>query len=164
MKTRIWSIVAFVLSLLICVVVVFTSFTDDATWLSRLHTTIIQWNLPLVAMGVIIYSFISERDETTPNVMAWVSVCLILVAMLCTNLTKNIAQDVCSNIENYVDMTTSVIDEESGNVKEYADRLNRSIEAAEDRIRETVHEKKDTIRYQRKDTKRYRDSAYYRRY
>ena len=130
MKTRTWSVVAFVLSLLICAVAVITSFTDGATYLSRLHTTIIQWNLPLVAMGVIIYSFISERDETTSNAMAWLAVCFMAIAMFCTNITKNAAQDVCSNIGNYVDVATSVIDEESGNVKEYGNKLEKSLKAA----------------------------------
>ncbi len=161
MKTRIWSIVAFVLSLLICVVAVFTSFTDDATYFSRLHTTIIYWNLPLVAMGVIIYSFISERDETTSNAMAWLAVCFMAIAMFCTNITKNVAQDVCSNIGNYVDVATSVIDDESGNVKEYKDKLEKSIDAAEERYENDMRSE----RRERKDSKKdsaVRGNYYYR--
>ena len=143
MKTRTWSIVACVISLLICVVAVITSLIDDATYFSRLHTTIIYWNLPLVAMGVIIYSFISERDETTSNAMAWLAVCFMAIAMFCTNITKNVAQDVCSNIGNYVDVATSVIDDESGNVKEYGDKLDKSIDAAEARIRSDYSHDRD---------------------
>lgn len=159
MKTRTWSIVALVLSLLICVVAVFTSFTDDATYFSRLHTTIIDWHLPLVAIGVIIYSFISEREDSGVNIFAWVSVIFMVVAMFFTNITKNTVQDVCSNIGNYVDIATSVIEEESGNVIEYGEKLERTVDIAEKRITNDRKAKIKTDEYYdhynyRKDSKK----------
>ena len=126
MKPRTWGVVALILSLFICLVVVITAIIDSATFLSRLHTTIIVWQLPLVAIAVIIYSFIKEREELETNVPAWVAVLLMAVSMFCSNITKNAVQDVGSNVENYVDVAASIIKEEKDNVNDYGKTLREA--------------------------------------
>lgn len=136
MKPRTWGVVALILSLFICLVVVITAIIDSATFLSRLHTTIIAWQLPLVAIAVIIYSFIKEREELETNVPAWVAVLLMAVSMFCSNITKNAVQDVGSNVENYVDVAASIIKEEKDNVTDYKETIEDAIKTKKDRGRE----------------------------
>lgn len=136
MKPRTWGIVALILSLFICLVVVITAIIDSATFLSRLHTTIIAWQLPLVAIAVIIYSFIKEREELETNVPAWVAVLLMAVSMFCSNITKNAVQDVGSNVENYVDVAASIIKQEKENVTDYKETIKDAIKTKKDRGRE----------------------------
>ena len=132
MTVKPWSVVAFLLSLFIGVVVIVTAFIDSATFLSRLHTTIIAWQLPLVAIGVTIYSFIKESDEESSNPLAWMAVLLLSASLFCSNLTKNAVQDIGSNVENYVDVAASIIKDEKENVKDYAKTLKKAAENRND--------------------------------
>ena len=153
MKKRTWGIVALILSLFVCFVATYTALVNEATVFSRLHTTIIQWQLPLVTMGVIIYSFISEREDSKVNFLAWLAIIPMATAMCLTNLSKNLVQDVASNVDNYVNVSASVIEDESGNVVKYEERLSRAMEYAEKRIEESraVELKRDSRRL--KETK-----------
>ena len=135
MRVKVWSIVAFLLSLFICVVVVVTAFIDSATFLSRLHTTIIAWQLPLVAIGVTIYSFIEDKEDSS-NPLGWMAVFLLSGSLFCSNLTKNAVQDLGSNVENYVDVAASIIKEEKENVTDYKETIEDAIKTKKDRGRE----------------------------
>ena len=158
MEKRTWGIFALILSLFVCFVATYTALVNEATVFSRLHTTIIQWQLPLVTMGVIIYSFISEREDSKVNFLAWLAIIPMATAMCLTNLSKNLVQDVASNVDNYVNVSASVIEDESGNVVKYEERLTRAIDYAEKRIEESRVRpgravKRDKIATRRKDSK-----------
>ncbi len=130
MKLKTWSTVALALSSVVFLVVVLTSLIDGATYLSRLHTTIIAWNIPLVTIGVIIYSFVTEKEEGKCNLFAWVAVGLMAFSMLCSNLTKNVVQDAGSNVENYVDVAAKIIKKESKKADMYEETLERAAKSA----------------------------------
>ena len=132
MKVKTCSIVAFLMSLCICLIVVITAFIDGATYLSRLHTTIIAWHLPLVTMGIITYSFFTEKEEGTSNFLSWMSVIFMTASFFCSNLTKNVVQDIGSNVENYVDVAASIIEEEKDNTKDYGKTIKNAMKTDED--------------------------------
>ena len=126
MKLKTWSTVALALSSVVFLVVVLTSLIDGATYLSRLHTTIIAWQIPLVTIGVIIYSFVSEKEEGKCNLFAWIAVGIMAFSMLCSNLTKNVVQDAGSNVKNYVDVAAKVIKKESKKAEMYEETLEKA--------------------------------------
>ena len=60
------------------------------------------------------------------------AVLLLSASLFCSNLTKNMAQDVGSNVENYVDVAASIIKDEKENVKDYAKTLKKAAENRND--------------------------------
>lgn len=136
MKKKTWSLVALALAAVIAFVVVLTSLINGATYLSRLHTTIIAWHLPLVTIGVIIYSFINEKEEGKCNLFAWVAVALMALSMLFSNVSKNMVQDAGSNVKNYVKVAAKIVKKESRKADLYE-------EIFEDAIKSSVKKDRD---------------------
>lgn len=114
-------------------IVVLTALIDTPTFLHRMHSTIIAWQLPLVAIGMIAYASVKEQDTLLNSIFRLTAAGLLFIAFLCTNLTKNIVQDVASNIENYVDVAEKTIKSEAENVKDYEKQLERAVEDANDK-------------------------------
>ena len=128
-----FSMAALVLSGFIFLIVVLTALIDTPTFLHRMHSTIIAWQLPLVAIGMIAYASVKEQDTLLNSIFRLTAAGLLFIAFLCTNLTKNIVQDVASNIENYVDVAEKTIKSEAENVKDYEKQLERAVEDANDK-------------------------------
>jgi hypothetical protein len=124
---------ALVLSGFIFLIVVLTALIDTPTFLHRMHSTIIAWQLPLVAIGMIAYASVKEQGTLLNSIFRLTAAGLLFIAFLCTNLTKNIVQDVASNIENYVDVADKTIKSEAENVKDYEKQLERAVEDANDK-------------------------------
>jgi multisubunit Na+/H+ antiporter MnhG subunit len=124
---------ALVLSGFIFLIVVLTALIDTPTFLHRMHSTIIAWQLPLVAIGMIAYASVKEQGTLLNSIFRLTAAGLLFIAFLCTNLTKNIVQDVASNIENYVDVAEKTIKSEAENVKDYEKQLERAVEDANDK-------------------------------
>lgn len=114
-------------------IVVLTALIDTPTFLHRMHSTIIAWQLPLVAIGMIAYASVKEQGTLLNSIFRLTAAGLLFIAFLCTNLTKNIVQDVASNIENYVDVAEKTIKSEAENVKDYEKQLERAVEDANDK-------------------------------
>lgn len=128
-----FSMAALVLSGFIFLIVVLTALIDTPTFLHRMHSTIIAWQLPLVAIGMIAYASVKEQDTLLNSIFRLTAAGLLFIAFLCTNLTKNIVQDVASNIENYVDVAEKTIKSEAENVKDYEKQLERAVEDANEK-------------------------------
>lgn len=128
-----FSMAALVLSGFIFLIVVLTALIDTPTFLHRMHSTIIAWQLPLVAIGMIAYASVKEQGTLLNSIFRLTAAGLLFIAFLCTNLTKNIVQDVASNIENYVDVAEKTIKSEAENVKDYEKQLERAVEDANDK-------------------------------
>jgi multisubunit Na+/H+ antiporter MnhG subunit len=124
---------ALVLSGFIFLIVVLTALIDTPTFLHRMHSTIIAWQLPLVAIGMIAYASVKEQGTLLNSIFRLTAAGLLFIAFLCTNLTKNIVQDVASNIENYVDVAEKTIKSEAENVKDYEKQLERAVEDANEK-------------------------------
>lgn len=99
-----WSVVAFVMALVVLFIVGITALIDSSTFLSRIHTTLIAWNVPLATIGVIVLAFVSNKREGKANHMAWIAVAMMALALLCSNVTKNVRQDALSNKEALADV------------------------------------------------------------
>lgn len=128
-----FSMAALVLSGFIFLIVVLTALIDTPTFLHRMHSTIIAWQLPLVAIGMIAYASVKEQGTLLNSIFRLTAAGLLFIAFLCTNLTKNIVQDVASNIENYVDVAEKTIKSEAENVKDYEKQLQRAVEDANEK-------------------------------
>lgn len=128
-----FSMAALVLSGFIFLIVVLTALIDTPTFLHRMHSTIIAWQLPLVAIGMIAYASVKEQGTLLNSIFRLTAAGLLFIAFLCTNLTKNIVQDVASNIENYVDVAEKTIKSEAENVKDYEKQLERAVEDANEK-------------------------------
>lgn len=137
-KLNYWSLAALVLSFFIFLVAVLTAFIDSSTFLNRIHTTMLVWQLPLVAIGLITLAFYKAEKEAdnAPKsaIIRFASIILMVIALFVTNISKNAVQDVASNVENYVDIAAELIDDEASNVRGYAKTLERAVEDAEDRV------------------------------
>ena len=128
-----FSMAALVLSGFIFLIVVLTALIDTPTFLHRMHSTIIAWQLPLVAIGMIAYASVKEQGTLLNSIFRLTAAGLLFIAFLCTNLTKNIVQDVASNIKNYVDVADKTIKSEAENVKDYEKQLQRAVEDANEK-------------------------------
>lgn len=99
-----WSVAALLLSALILFIVGITAIIDSSTFLSRIHTTLLTWNLPLLTCGVIAYSFVVTKREGKSNFFGWIAVVMMFVALCCSNISKNSRQDANSNEEAFEDV------------------------------------------------------------
>ena len=133
-KFQTFSMAALVLSAFIFFIVSLTAMIDTPTFLHRIHTTIIAWQLPLVTIGLIAYASVKEQGELMNTIFRLAAAGLMILAFFCTNLTKNTVQDVASNISNYVDVAGKTIKNEAENMKEYEKQLERAVEDAEERM------------------------------
>ena len=97
-----WTLVGNILAGLLALLCLFTAFVDSSTFINRLYTTAVMWNLPLITIAVVAYAFV--KGECKKGNL--ISVVLLVVAFLCSNITKNAVQDVVSNAENYVEVGT----------------------------------------------------------
>jgi hypothetical protein len=126
------SLIAFVLSGFIFLIAALTALIDTPTFINRIQTTIIAWQLPLIAISMILYGCVKEQGSILNTILRAVATLLLTIAFFCTNITKNIIQDVASNIENYVDIAEKTIKSEGENLKEYEKQIERAVEDAED--------------------------------
>lgn len=95
-----WTLVGNILAGLLALLCLFTAFVDSSTFVNRLYTTAIMWNIPLIAIAVVAYAFVKGECKRGNLI----SVVLLVVAFLFSNITKNSVQDVVSNAENYVEV------------------------------------------------------------
>lgn len=95
-----WAIAGLALAALLAVLCLVTAFVDSSTFINRLYTTALMWNLPLVAVALVAYGFYKGEAKN----IGLLSVILLVVAFFCSNVMKNSVQDVISNAENYVEV------------------------------------------------------------
>jgi uncharacterized membrane protein len=129
-----FSCAALALSAFILLISVLTLVIDTPTFINRIHTTIIFWQLPLVTIGLLVCAFLKEKDCELLGKLRLAAIGALVVGFFCTNLTKNIVQDVVSNAENYVDVAVATMDSEAENVVEYGVKLETARKAAEKKI------------------------------
>lgn len=121
---------ALILSLFILAITLFTALVDTPTFINRIHTTIILWNLPFVTMIILICAYIRESGDFLRGLFRLLAVVALVGGFFCTNFTKNTVQDVVSNTSNYVDVAVATIDKEAENVEGYAEDIEDAIESA----------------------------------
>ena len=95
-----WAIAGLALAALLAVLCLVTAFVDSSTFINRLYTTALMWNLPLITVALVAYGFYKGEAKK----VGILSVVLLVVAFFCSNVMKNSVQDAISNAENYVEV------------------------------------------------------------
>jgi uncharacterized protein YcfJ len=125
----------------------------------------------LVAIGLLVCAFIKEKDCEILGKLRLAALGALVAGFFCTNLTKNLVQDVVSNAENYVDVAVATMESEADNVVGYGVKLNAAAKAAEKKIHEAYEKQyeeeikkamEEEIRreYERRNSRRNYSSSY----
>ena len=131
-----FSLAALVLSAFIMLIALLTAFIATPSFLNRLHTTILLWQLPLVTIGLIVVAAMTETESGLAKVFRLIAVGTLTLGFIFTNVTKNTVQDTVSNIGNYVDVAKATIEHEAKNIEEYGRSIEHAINRAERDMRD----------------------------
>lgn len=131
MNNKKFSIAAFALATFIMLVTLLTAVIATPSFLNRIHTTILMWQLPLVTIALIVFAAVAEKEDKLAKIFRLIAVGVLAIGFFLTNITKNTVQDAVSNIENYVDITEATIKSEAENMLEYGRTIERAIDRAE---------------------------------
>jgi hypothetical protein len=131
------SIAALSLASVLFLLCLITAFVDSSTFINRLYTTALAWNLPLVAVLMIVFSFALNCKRGACNLLNWIATGVIILAFFLSNVTKNTVQDVVSNADNFVGVASEALSDEAENISDWAEDLEDAAEDAEDEIRES---------------------------
>ena len=131
MNNKKFSIAAFALATFIMLVTLLTAVIATPSFLNRIHTTILMWQLPLVTIALIVFAAVAEKEDKLAKIFRFIAVGVLAIGFFLTNITKNTVQDAVSNIENYVDITEATIKSEAENILEYGRTIERAIDRAE---------------------------------
>lgn len=131
------SIAALSLASVLFLLCLITAFVDSSTFINRLYTTALAWNLPLVAVLMIVFSFALNCKRGACNLLNWIATGVIILAFFLSNVTKNTVQDVVSNADNFVGVASEAMSDEAENISDWAEELEDAAEDAEDEIRES---------------------------
>jgi hypothetical protein len=113
-----------------------TAFIATPSFLNRLHTTILLWQLPLVTIGLIVVAAMTETESGLAKIFRLIAVGTLTLGFIFTNVTKNTVQDTVSNISNYVDVAKATIEHEAENIEEYGRSIEHAINRAERDMRD----------------------------
>ena len=131
-----FSLAALVLSAFIMLIALLTAFIATPSFLNRLHTTILLWQLPLVTIGLIVVAAMTETESGLAKIFRLIAVGTLTLGFIFTNVTKNTVQDTVSNIGNYVDVAKATIEHEAKNIEEYGRSIEHAINRAERDMRD----------------------------
>jgi hypothetical protein len=131
-----FSLAALVLSAFIMLIALLTAFIATPSFLNRLHTTILLWQLPLVTIGLIVVAAMTETESGLAKIFRLIAVGTLTFGFIFTNVTKNTVQDTVSNISNYVDVAKATIEHEAENIEEYGRSIEHAINRAERDMRD----------------------------
>ena len=95
-----WAIAGVALAAFLALLCFVTAIVDSSTFINRLYTTALMWNLPLITVALVAYGFYKGEAKK----VGILSVVLLVVAFFCSNVMKNSVQDAISNAENYVEV------------------------------------------------------------
>ncbi len=131
------TIAALSLASVIFLLCLITAFVDSSTFINRLYTTVLTWNLPLVAVLMIVFSFALNCKRGACNLLNWIATGVMVLAFFFSNVTKNTVQDAVSNADNFVGIAAEALNDEAENIRDWAEDLDDAVEDAEDEIRES---------------------------
>ena len=129
MSKNAWSVTSFVITALLLLLSIITAFVDSATFINRMYTTAIEWNLPLACIAAIALGFIASHKEGKKPLLGYASVVMLFAAFCFSNPTKNKIQDLVGNADNIVSVVAEGV---SDNASSIGDWLDLAEEAAKD--------------------------------
>lgn len=128
----IYTCAALILSLIILFLSFITAIVDSATFLNRMYTTALEWNMPLAAIALIVIGFVVCQKEGKKQLFNIVAAAMLFVAFIFSNTTKNMVQDHISNFENYVDVVAEAMHDEAENIIDWSEKIEEGAEEVED--------------------------------
>lgn len=130
------TIAALSLASVIFLLCLITAFVDSSTFINRLYTTVLTWNLPFVAVLMIVFSFALNCKRGACNLLNWIATGVMVLAFFFSNVTKNTVQDAVSNADNFVGIVAEAIVDNVDNIEDWQDDMQSAFEDAEDEIRD----------------------------
>lgn len=128
---RKFSFAAVALAAFILLITFLTAVIATPSFLNRIHSTILIWQLPLVTIGLIVLAAMTEKEDKLAKLFRLIALGALVIGFFCTNITKNTVQDTISNIGNYVDVAKATIEHEAENIEEYGETLERAMNKAQ---------------------------------
>ena len=83
----IYTCAALILSLIILFLSFITAIVDSATFLNRMYTTALEWNLPLAAIALVVIGFVVCKKEGRKQLLNVVAAVMLFVAFIFSNTT-----------------------------------------------------------------------------
>lgn len=142
-----FSLISLVVVSFVFLVTFLTAFIATPTFLNRIGTTIIQWNLPLIIVGLLVVASLFEKEKLA-RLFRLIASGLLVLTFFFTNSTKNMVQDGVSNLENYLDVAIATAEKEIDNIDKYEDKV---MDAAEDITRKFMRKTRDLRDYDEYD-------------
>lgn len=138
-----FSLISLVVVSFVFLVTFLTAFIATPSFLNRIGTTIIQWNLPLIIVGLLVVASLFEKEKLA-GLFRLIASGLLVLTFFFTNSTKNMVQDGVSNLENYLDVAIATAEKEIDNIDKYEDKV---MDAAEDITRKFMRKTRDLRDY-----------------
>jgi hypothetical protein len=126
-----FSFIALALTAFVLLISLLTTFIATPTFLNRIESTIILWNLPLIIVALLVFAAVTEKQNKRACSFRRLAIVGLIISFFCTNVSKNAVQDVASNISNYVDVATATMEKEYDNVREYAGEFKGTVDKLE---------------------------------
>lgn len=142
-----FSLISLVVVSFVFLVTFLTAFIATPSFLNRIGTTIIQWNLPLIIVGLLVVASLFEKEKLA-RLFRLIASGLLVLTFFFTNSTKNMVQDGISNLENYLDVAIATAEKEIDNIDKYEDKV---MDAAEDITRKFMRKTRDLRDYDEYD-------------
>ena len=142
-----FSLISLVVVSFVFLVTFLTAFIATPTFLNRIGTTIIQWNLPLIIVGLLVVASLFEKEKLA-RLFRLIASGLLVLTFFFTNSTKNMVQDGVSNLENYLDVAIATAEKEIDNIDKYEEKV---MDAAEDITRKFMRKTRDLRDYDEYD-------------
>lgn len=151
-QINVYGFAAAVLALLLCLLSLITALMDSSTFINRMYTTALEWNIPLVAIAATVVGFVVAQKEGKSALLSLAATGLLAVGFVFSNTTKNRVQDHISNLDNYVGVASEAVRDNASSVVGWLDMMVESVEEVEEGVT------KDIERYaQRKEKERMKE-------
>lgn len=124
-----WSLVALVLAAILALLCLITAVADTSSFINRMYTTAVEWNIPLVCIALIAIGFVTTCKARGSHLFNYIAVGLLIVAFGFSNINKNKLQDYISNADNVVSVVAEGV---SDNASSIGDWLDLAEDAAKD--------------------------------
>ena len=116
-----WSIAALVIAAILAVLCFVTAIADTSSFLNRMYTTAVEWNLPLACLAALAVAFVTTCKVRGNHLYNYIALGLLFVAFCCSNISKNKIQDYISNCDNIVSVVAEGVSDNAPNLSEWMD-------------------------------------------
>ena len=130
-KINVYGFAAAVLALLLFVLSLITALMDSSTFINRMYTTALEWNIPLVAIVATVVGFVVAQKEGKSALLSLAATGLLAVGFVFSNTTKNRVQDHISNLDNYVGVASEAVRDNASSVVGWFETMEDSVKEVE---------------------------------